>query len=311
MAIAGGGAQPVQLTTPASMFRRSKAPKGPLNRQFLPNRRRSTLRHRLPPSTAESSNAGWSPSSTSSACKGANALRQLHRHNADNCPPTLRREARQNMSCQNQRHLGPEAAEILIGRSTQIPVRVLEFHSKSEEALHRKTPAQIFAYHLCADAPAHLPIADVKTPTPGPLRGVLYRKTAPRVAPRLLTHAHHLRDHPHNTHTAARRRLAKRVLPGRPPAASTTVLFRTTRRPPTQRHPLRHRKDRLILSLQNVVRAKWQQGRDVYLAWMGEAYVRPIHASKGSAAKCRLASSSSPSSRKQQIRQTALGQAAI
>src|SRR5271163_3764827 len=181
-------------------------------------------------------------------------------HNAPECRPKyvelLRTELRKV-----QDQLGPDSQR----RIETNPLRVLDSKLESEQAVIAKLPR--IADHLCDACAAHY--ADVKSQLQ--LRGVIYRENWRLVRG--------LDYYMRTTFEITAQGLGSQnaVCGG----GRYDGLVELLGGPPTKGIGFAIGEDRLILSLQDAGKAPARQGRDVYIAWMGEhAYPAAVRIAK-------------------------------
>jgi histidyl-tRNA synthetase len=181
-------------------------------------------------------------------------------HNADNC----RRSYVQALKAALEKvkdQLGPDSQR----RIDTNPLRVLDSKLESEQAIVATLPR--IADHLCDECKAHY--AAVKRQLE--LRGVLYEENW-----RLVRGLDYYMRTTFEI-TAPGLGSQNAVCGG----GRYDGLVELLGGPPTKGIGFAIGEDRLILSLQESGKAKVAQGRDVYIAWMGEhAYAAAIHAAK-------------------------------
>jgi histidyl-tRNA synthetase len=181
-------------------------------------------------------------------------------HNAPNCRPAyveLLRAALRKVKDQ----LGPDSQR----RIETNPLRVLDSKLESEQALIAGLPR--IADHLCAECAAHY--AAVKSNLQ--LRGVIYQENWRLVRG--------LDYYMRTTFEIIAQGLGSQnaVCGG----GRYDGLVELLGGPPTKGIGFAIGEDRLILSLQESKKARTKQGRDVYIAWMGEkAYATAVRAAK-------------------------------
>jgi histidyl-tRNA synthetase len=181
-------------------------------------------------------------------------------HNAPNCRPAyveLLRVALTKVKDQ----LGPDSQR----RIETNPLRVLDSKLESEQALIARLPR--IADHLCAECAAHY--AAVKSNLE--LRGVIYQENWRLVRG--------LDYYMRTTFEIIAQGLGSQnaVCGG----GRYDGLVELLGGPPTKGIGFAIGEDRLILSLQESRKARTKQGRDVYIAWMGEkAYATAVRAAK-------------------------------
>jgi histidyl-tRNA synthetase len=181
-------------------------------------------------------------------------------HNAPDCRPKyvelLREELRKVKD-----QLGPDSQR----RIETNPLRVLDSKLESEQAIIAKLPH--IADHLCEACATHY--ADVKNQLQ--LRGVIYRENWRLVRG--------LDYYMRTTFEITAKGLGSQnaVCGG----GRYDGLVELLGGPPTKGIGFAIGEDRLILSLEDAGKVPTQQGRDIYIAWMGEhAYAAAVRAAK-------------------------------
>jgi histidyl-tRNA synthetase len=181
-------------------------------------------------------------------------------HNADNCRRGYVEKLRTEL-VKIKDNLGPDSQR----RIDTNPLRVLDSKLESEQPYIEKLPR--IADHLCPDCAAHY--AEVKRQLQ--VRGVLYQENW-----RLVRGLDYYMRTTFEI-TAPGLGSQNAVCGG----GRYDGLVELLGGPPTKGIGFAIGEDRLILSLQECGKGQVQQGRDVYIAWMGErAYAAAIHAAK-------------------------------
>jgi histidyl-tRNA synthetase len=181
-------------------------------------------------------------------------------HNAPNCRPGYVELLRAEL-IKVKDQLGPDSQR----RIDTNPLRVLDSKLESEQAIIAKLPH--IADHLCSDCAAHY--AAVKQQLQ--LRGVIYRENW-----RLVRGLDYYMRTTFEI-TAPGLGSQNAVCGG----GRYDGLVELLGGPPTKGIGFAIGEDRLILSLQEGNKAQAKQGRDVYIAWMGEhAYATAVRAAK-------------------------------
>jgi len=181
-------------------------------------------------------------------------------HNADNCRRGYIEKLRTELA-KIKDNLGPDSQR----RIDTNPLRVLDSKLESEQPYIEKLPR--IADHLCPDCAAHY--AEVKRQLQ--VRGVLYQENW-----RLVRGLDYYMRTTFEI-TAPGLGSQNAVCGG----GRYDGLVELLGGPPTKGIGFAIGEDRLILSLQECGKGQVQQGRDVYIAWMGEkAYAAAIHAAK-------------------------------
>jgi histidyl-tRNA synthetase len=181
-------------------------------------------------------------------------------HNAPNCRPAYVELLRAELT-KVRDQLGPDSQR----RVDTNPLRVLDSKVENEQAIIATLPH--IADHLCADCAAHY--AAVKQQLQ--LRGVIYRENWRLVRG--------LDYYMRTTFEITAQGLGSQnaVCGG----GRYDGLVELLGGPPTKGIGFAIGEDRLILSLQEGGKAPSKQGRDVYIAWMGEhAYATAVRAAK-------------------------------
>ena len=181
-------------------------------------------------------------------------------HNAPNCRPAYVELLRAELT-KVKDQLGPDSQR----RVDTNPLRVLDSKVENEQAIIATLPH--IADHLCADCAAHY--AAVKQQLQ--LRGVIYRENWRLVRG--------LDYYMRTTFEITAQGLGSQnaVCGG----GRYDGLVELLGGPPTKGIGFAIGEDRLILSLQEGGKAPSKQGRDVYIAWMGEhAYATAVRAAK-------------------------------
>jgi histidyl-tRNA synthetase len=181
-------------------------------------------------------------------------------HNAPNCRPAYVELLRAEL-IKVKDQLGPDSQR----RIDTNPLRVLDSKLESEQAIIAKLPR--IADHLCPDCAAHY--AAVKQQLQ--LRGIIYRENWRLVRG--------LDYYMRTTFEITAQGLGSQnaVCGG----GRYDGLVELLGGPPTKGIGFAIGEDRLILSLQESNKALVQQGRDVYIAWMGQnTYATAVRAAK-------------------------------
>ena len=181
-------------------------------------------------------------------------------HNAPNCRPAYVELLRAELTKVKDK-LGPDSQR----RIDTNPLRVLDSKLEFEQGVIATLPH--IADHLCPDCAAHY--ASVKTQLE--LRGIIYRENWRLVRG--------LDYYMRTTFEITARGLgAQNAVCG---GGRYDGLVELLGGPPTKGIGFAIGEDRLILSLQESGKAPTKQGRDVYIAWMGEhAYATAVRAAK-------------------------------
>ncbi len=181
-------------------------------------------------------------------------------HNGPNCRPAYVERLRAELTKLKDR-LGPDSQR----RIDTNPLRVFDSKLESEQAIIATLPR--ISDHLCADCAAHY--AAVKSQLE--LRGVLYRENWRLVRG--------LDYYMRTTFEITAQGLGSQnaVCGG----GRYDGLIELLGGPPTKGIGFAIGEDRLTLSLQESGKAQTKQGRDVYIAWMGEkTYATAVRAAK-------------------------------
>jgi histidyl-tRNA synthetase len=181
-------------------------------------------------------------------------------HNAPNCRPAYVELLRAEL-IKGRDQLGPDSQR----RIDTNPLRVLDSKLESEQAIIAKLPR--IADHLCPDCAAHY--AAVKQQLQ--LRGIIYRENWRLVRG--------LDYYMRTTFEITAQGLGSQnaVCGG----GRYDGLVELLGGPPTKGIGFAIGEDRLILALQESNKAQVKQGRDVYIAWMGQnTYATAVRAAK-------------------------------